>query len=111
MDSEIDRNPSIAGPEAVVRTNSQPFGDSRDHMGSILYPRVRPVRHRAHRSPQPPQPDATTAQTDPTQAATDETPDKACQSQPEAGQVPPNADKSLGAASLGSAATETGDTE
>jgi len=91
MDSEINRSSSITGPQAAIHTHSQPFGDSREHMGSILYPRVRPVRHRVHRSEQPLQQDAMSAETEPVQATGGEARDKASQPQPRAAEAPANA--------------------
>jgi len=92
MDSEVNRSSSITNPQAAIGTHSQPFGDSREHMGSILYPRVRPVRHRVHRGP-PQQQDAATAHIESTPATADETQDEVRQAQPEAGQVSADTEK------------------
>ncbi len=92
MDSEINRSSSIASPQAAVHTHPQPFGDSREHMGSILYPRVRPVRHRVHRAP-PPQQDAATPRIEPAKASADGIQDKTCPPQSGTVQGEPNADE------------------
>ena len=111
MDSEINRSSSITNPQGAIHAHSQPCGDSREHMGSILYPRIRPVRHKAHRTALPPQQEAATAHVEPTPATADETQDKARRAQPEIDQAMTNPDRSLRAASPGSAATKAGDTK
>ena len=94
MDSEINRSSSITNPQAAVHPHPQPFGDSREHMGSILYPRVRPVRHRVHRTP-PPLQDAASPHIDPAPTS-DETRDNARRPQPDALQTSPSADEPPG---------------
>jgi len=93
MDSTISRPSPITDSQARIRTHLHPFGDSREHMGWILYPRVRAVRRRVYRSTPLSQQAAAAMEIQPAQS-TGETPDKACRPQTDAGQAIANADQS-----------------